>query len=123
MIAFYYALTGIACAIYWRHELRASVKNFFLIGVGPLVGAAILLYLLYESAIELADPGASYSGTSIFGIGVPLAIAILFSGLGVIFMFVWRFSTGRTFFQRHGLESVPPEIASGVALGPTGPGS
>ena len=40
MIAFYYALTGFACAIYYRHELTKSVKNFFFIGVGPVVGAA-----------------------------------------------------------------------------------
>ena len=35
MIAFYYALTGFACAIFYRHELTKSVKNFFFIGVGP----------------------------------------------------------------------------------------
>jgi amino acid transporter len=119
MIAFYYALTGIACAIYWRHELTRSLKNFLMIGLGPLVGAAILAYLLYESVLQLADPGDSYSGTSIFGVGVPLAIAILFSVLGLVFMLIWRFGKGRAFFERHGMESVPPEIA----LGPTAPGS
>ena len=41
MIAFYYALTGFACAIFYRHELTKSVKNFFFIGVGPVVGASI----------------------------------------------------------------------------------
>ena len=41
MIAFYYALTGFACAIFYRHELTKSVKNFFFIGVGPVVGALI----------------------------------------------------------------------------------
>ena len=40
MIAFYYALTGFACAIYHRRELTKSVKNFLFIGVGPVVGAA-----------------------------------------------------------------------------------
>ncbi len=35
LIAFYYGLTGIACAIYYRRELTKSVKNFLLIGVGP----------------------------------------------------------------------------------------
>ena len=33
MIAFYYGLTGFACAVYWRKELTASVKNFVFIGV------------------------------------------------------------------------------------------
>ena len=40
LIAFYYALTGIACAVYYRKHLTESVKNLLLIGVGPLVGSA-----------------------------------------------------------------------------------
>ncbi len=124
MIAFYYALTGIACAIYWRRELGRSIGNFLMIGAGPVIGALILGYLLYESAIDLAQPDASYSGTAVFGIGVPLAIAILFTVMGLIFMLAWRFSAGgKEFFGRHGGESVAPEIARGLALGPTAPGS
>ncbi len=38
MIAFYYGITGFACAIYFRHELLKSAKNFFFIGVCPVVG-------------------------------------------------------------------------------------
>ncbi len=49
MIAFYYALTGVACAVYYRHELLRSAKNFVFIGVAPLLGAALLGYLLFES--------------------------------------------------------------------------
>jgi hypothetical protein len=55
MIAFYYALTGVACVIFWRHELTRSVKSFLFIGVAPLVGAAGLFYLLVESARDLYD--------------------------------------------------------------------
>ena len=49
MIAFYYALSGIACVVYYRRELRKSVKNFLLIGVGPIVGAILLGYLFVEA--------------------------------------------------------------------------
>jgi hypothetical protein len=49
MIAFYYAFTGIACALYYRHELTKSVKSFFFIRVGPVVGSLILGYLFYAS--------------------------------------------------------------------------
>ena len=35
LIAFYYALTGVACAIYYRRHLTESVRNFLLIGLGP----------------------------------------------------------------------------------------
>ena len=38
MIAFYYALSGIACVIYYRRELTKSVRNFLFIGVAPLTG-------------------------------------------------------------------------------------
>ena len=38
LIAFYYALTGVACAVYYRRHLLESPKNLLLIGVGPLVG-------------------------------------------------------------------------------------
>jgi len=115
MIAFYYALTGIACAIYWRHELRRSLKNFLFIGVGPVVGALMLFYLLYESVLDLADPASSSGNSAVFGIGMPLAIGIFFSLLGVGFMIAWRLGPGREFFTtRHALESVPPEIALGA---------
>ena len=56
MIAFYYALSGIACVVYYRHQLLRSVKNFLFIGVAPLLGAAILSYLLVKSVIDLSDP-------------------------------------------------------------------
>jgi amino acid transporter len=113
MIAFYYGLTGVACAIYYRRELTKSVKNFLFIGVAPLLGAAGLFYLLFESARDLADPKTSYSGTELFGVGVPLAIAVTFTVIGLVLMVVWRFTGGREFFQRRGFEAVPPDVATG----------
>ncbi|MET0822825.1 MAG: APC family permease [Solirubrobacterales bacterium] len=116
MIAFYYGLTGIACAVYWRHELTESVKNFVFIGVAPVIGALALFYLLYESVGDLADPKASYSGTEFLGVGVPLAIAIIFIGLGLVLMVLWRLfgrEPAREFFTRRPFEHVPAEVAAG----------
>jgi amino acid transporter len=116
MIAFYYGLTGFACVIYWRRELLASAKNFLFIGVAPLVGAGLLFYLLYESIGDLSDPKASYSGSEVLGLGVPLAIAIVFMGLGLILMVAWRFAGGQgaaDFFKRKPFEAVPHEVAVG----------
>ena len=48
MIAFYYGLTGFACAFYYRHELSKSVKAFLLVGVAPVLGGLILFYVLYQ---------------------------------------------------------------------------
>jgi len=91
MIAFYIGLTGFACTIYYRREIFRSVKNFFFVGLGPLLGGVILFYLLVKNAIELADPANSESGNSWLGLGPPLLIAAFFLVLGVLLMFVqWR---------------------------------
>ena len=115
MIAFYYSLTGIACVIYYRRELFKSVTNFLFIGLAPLLGAAGLGYLLVVSAIQLANPADSYSGQAVLGMGVPLVIAIFFTGLGLILMVVRRFAGGQEYFKRRPFEAVPPAVATGKA--------
>ena len=42
MIAFYYGLTGLACAWYYRKTLTRSTRDLFMRGVLPLVGWAIM---------------------------------------------------------------------------------
>ena len=106
MISFYLGLTGIACAIYYRRELFRSVKNFFLVGVGPLLGGVILFYLLIKNGIELADPANSESGDAWLGLGPPLVIALFFLLLGIVLMAIqWRKLPG--FFRRRP-EAAPP---------------
>ncbi len=126
MIAFYYSMTGIACVIYYRRELAKSVTNFLFIGVAPLLGSAGLLYLLFESARQLANPDDSYTGQAIFGMGVPLVIALFFTVLGLVLMVCWRlFGDHSRFWGRRPFEAVPPDIAAGAkpALDATGLGS
>jgi len=113
MIAFYYALTGIACVVYWRRHIRDSVRNFLFIGVAPLLGAAGLGYLLVESAIQLSSPSESSTGTSVLGVGMPLVVGIGFALVGVMIMFSWWAFGNRGFFKRPGFEAVPAEIADG----------
>lgn len=108
MIAFYYALTGIACAIYYRRHLMESAKNFFLIGVGPVVGALLLLWLLVESIRDMSDPANSYSGQAWFGVGPPLVIGLLIFGVGIILMFVWRAQNKVFWNEQPGV--VPPHL-------------
>ena len=115
MIAFYYALSGIACVVYYRHELTRSVKNFLFIGVAPLSGAIILSYLLVRSVMDLSDPEASYSGSSVLGVGVPLFIGAAFLLLGAILMVVWRITHPRGYFERRGFEALPRDFAPGEA--------
>src|ERR1700729_1002029 len=44
-IAFYYGLTGFACAWYYRKNLRTSARNLWMQGILPVSGALILWFL------------------------------------------------------------------------------
>ena len=99
MIAFYYGLTGYACAIYYRHVLLRSVKNFVLIGVLPLAGGIVLTWAFVRSATDLADPANSYSGADWFGISVPLAITLISFVIGLVLMVLW-WLRNPTFFHQ-----------------------
>jgi amino acid transporter len=113
MISFYIGLTGFACAIYYRREIFRSAKNFFFVGLGPLIGGVILFYLLVKNAIELSNPANSESGNSWLGVGPPLLIAAFFLVLGVLLMFVqWR--KVPAFFKRRP-EAAPAGFLEGEA--------
>jgi amino acid transporter len=114
MIAFYYALTGLACVVYYRRELTRSVKNFLFIGVGPFVGAVILGYLFVKSAVDLSDAENSYTGQSILGMGVPFVIGMGFLLLGLVLLVVWKLLGNERFFGRRPFEAVDPAVARGA---------
>ncbi|MGY1666524.1 APC family permease [Geodermatophilus sp. SYSU D00696] len=103
LIAFYYALTGIACAVYHRRQLTRSVSAFLLIGVGPLVGAGLLIWLLALSIRDLADPENSYTGQAWLGVGPPLVIGVGIFVLGLVLMVVWRSRDRRYWQERPGI--------------------
>ncbi|MDX3056308.1 APC family permease [Streptomyces sp. NE06-03E] len=111
LITFYYALTGVACAIYYRRHLTQSVRNFLLIGLGPVVGAGLLTWLLVRSVMDMSDPANSYSGTSWFGLGPPLVIGICISLIGVVLMVVLRFVSPSFWAERRGV--VDPGLVPG----------
>jgi amino acid transporter len=90
LIALYYALTGLACAVFFRRRLRQSLRNLLLLGVGPLVGAAMLTWLLVLSVRDLADAGNSYTGQAWLGVGPPLVIGVGVMIVGVALMLWWR---------------------------------
>jgi amino acid transporter len=90
LIALYYALTGLACAVYFRHRLLRSVPNFLLLGVGPLAGAVMLTWLLVLSVRDLAAVGNSYTGQAWLGVGPPLVIGVGVLAAGVVLMLWWR---------------------------------
>jgi amino acid transporter len=106
-IAFYYGITGVACAIYYRRQLFRSVKNFVMLGLLPLLGAAGLFWAFGKSAIDLAKPENSESGDSWFGLGPPLVIGVGLLLLGIPLMVAW-WARHPEFFRRR-LEVAPEE--------------
>jgi amino acid transporter len=84
-ICFYYGFTGLACIIYFRHELTKSVRNFLLAGVVPLLGFAMLAYIFGKAAHDYSQAGFNYSGP-LLGIEVPIVIGIGGLLLGVVAM-------------------------------------
>ncbi len=112
MIAFYYGLTGFACAIYYRHDLLDSVRNFVFVGVLPTLGGLILTWVFVQSCIDLSDPAESYVGASWLGLGPPLVIGVGFLLLGFVVM-IARAIGSPEFFKRKP-ETASPHVIAGA---------
>jgi amino acid transporter len=96
-IAFYYGITGFACAIYYRRELRRDFKTFFYAGVLPVLGGLLLLGIFVKSFIDLSNP--DNTNTAFLGVGAPVVIGVGGLVLGAVLMIFARFSY-RDFFSR-----------------------
>ena len=110
MVAFYYGLTGFACAIYYRRVLFRSARNFLLIGVAPTLGGLILTWAFIQSVINLSNPKEAYSG-AVLGIGTPLFIGLVAMLIGVLLM-LWSWYAKPAFF--HNPLSATPVQAPGT---------
>jgi amino acid transporter len=114
-ICFYYGFTGLACVVYYRKELTNSVRDFILLGLAPLLGAAMLAYVFVEAVITYRH-ASEVSTKPILGITLPLWIGIGGLIVGVILMLVSRpffkeFFARKTEVVRHGLFEEPVEHA------------
>ena len=94
MIAFYYGLTGFACAWYYRKELQ-GVSNFLLRGLIPLLGGLIMFFGLGLTIWTDLDPEYSYVALTIPGtdtqVGWALILGIGSMLLGVVLLLVASF--------------------------------
>jgi hypothetical protein len=106
-ICFYYGFTGIACPVYYRRELTRSVRNFLLLGVGPLLGGLMLWGVGIRAAIYYGHQ-ANVESKPILGITLPLWMGIGGMVLGFILMLISR-PFFREYFSRK-LEVAPPGI-------------
>jgi amino acid transporter len=124
MIAYYYGQTGIACAIYYRRYLFKSVKNFFLVGLFPLIGGVSLGALFVKSVYDMWSPDYTDEGTAWLGRSPVLWLGLGVFLLGIPLMFWWN-SKDHAFFRRgrdpiegrpppEGGAPLPPLVAEGA---------
>lgn len=125
MIAFYYGLTGFACAWYYRHTLTASVRDFVMRGAFPLLGGVVLLLVFIYGLIQYGRPEwlTDHEGHSItiLGFGAVAAVGIGALALGVILMLVWWAIAPAFFRGRTITRSLTTAESSGDIIHPAGP--
>ena len=106
-ICFYYGFTGIACIVYYRHELTNSVRDFILLGIAPLIGG-LILFGVFVKAMIFYGHAENVSSKPILGITLPLWMGIGGMLVGLILMIVSR-PFFKDFFSRK-LETVQPGL-------------
>ena len=105
LFTLYYALTGIATAVYYRKLASTSVWNVIHIAVFPLAAAGFLAYIVVRSVEGLGG----WSGRDLVSLYIML-------GIGVAIMLYVRFAGGSDYF------SLPRETYQPVAeLQPANP--
>jgi amino acid transporter len=106
-ICFYYGFTGVACPIYYRHELGKSARNFLLLGAGPLIGGLMLWGVGIKAAFYYGHT-ANVESKPILGITLPLWMGIGGMVLGLLIMLASR-PVFKEFFSRK-LETATPGV-------------
>jgi amino acid transporter len=112
-IAFYYGLTGFACAVFHRRELFRSVSNFIFIGVLPVAGGLFMLVLFVGSCINFSSP--DQNKTAFHGIGAAFIFGIGALLLGLLLMGLARL-TLPDFFRRRPEVVDPARMAANPDL-------
>jgi len=114
-IAFYYGLTGFACAWYYRKNLTSSVRNLFMQGIIPVLGGLILYFLGAWSVWEDYDvnTGESYTRYTVPGlhwvIGGAFVVIFLSVIVGLLFYLYCRI-TAPAFFKKQTLTRSTPTL-------------
>ncbi|HEY5287639.1 MAG TPA: APC family permease [Solirubrobacteraceae bacterium] len=106
-ICFYYGFTGIACIVYYRHEITNSMRDFILLGIAPLIGG-LILFGVFVKAVIFYGHAENVSSKPILGITLPLWMGIGGMLVGVILMLISR-PFFRDFFSRK-LETAEPGL-------------
>jgi amino acid transporter len=106
LIAFYYGMTGFACAWEFRRDLHTA-RDVVMRFVIPLLGGILLLAVFVVACVEYADP--DYGFTVVFGIGGVFVIGIGTLLLGVVLMAVYNL-IGPAYFRGETLRNRPGDL-------------
>jgi amino acid transporter len=117
MVCLYYGLTGFACTWYFRRELLRSPRNFFFVGLAPLLGGLSLIGVFIIGMSYYGHQFNNYS-KDILGLGLPdvIAIGLIIIGLvlGLIFKFTLpEFYSRKPEIAEPGVLEQPAAVASG----------
>jgi amino acid transporter len=103
LYSLFYAITGLAAAWFYRRFISRSVKDALLLGLFPLSGAALLLWVAYKAITALTSAEAYVLG----GVAV----------LGVIMLFVAVFVYRSPIFEIKAEAATTTEPTMHVGLG------
>jgi amino acid transporter len=113
LVAFYYGLVGISCAVYYRRALGHSLKGLIFAGVVPVVSALILFglagYLVHQFWTS-TDTFAFNATNGKFDVAVP--VAILLAGIPAL---VYAVVTRHPAYMSMPTESASPDALSAGA--------
>src|SRR3954453_7939138 len=113
MIAFYYGLTGLACAWYFRDALGRGLRPTLARVVAPVVGGLLLFALFIKAVHDYGFVSDNYS-TSLLGIGTPVWIGVGSLIAGVFAMLLTRALLPGPFWQRRTEKADPALLAGDV---------
>jgi amino acid transporter len=105
MIAFYYGLTGFACAWYFRGAVRRGARATLTRIVLPTVGGLMLFGVFAKALIDYSKP-ANVS-TSLLGIGTPVWVGVGGLLAGFLAMGLTRILLPTPFWHRRTEEADP----------------
>jgi amino acid transporter len=116
-IAFYYGLTGFACAWYYRKNLTSSTRNLFMQGILPVSGGLILWFLggwsiWLDYDVATANDYTMWTVPGIhWQIGGAFVIAVAAGLAGVLFYLFCRYiRPGAPFFKGKTLTRSTPTL-------------
>jgi amino acid transporter len=123
-IAFYYGLTGLSCAWYFRSTLRHSARNLWMRGILPLLGWAILWFAMGWAFWYYWNPVNSYTSWNVpithWQIGGVFLIDFGAVVLGIVLMFIYQAMRPAYFrgevLNRDTPTRVPDELGVGVGM-------